>query len=53
MKPCNSSDRINLNRIPHPEDTDHMLSCSLETDEDYVAVVSSSLIKCLDATFAM
>ena len=38
MKPSNSNDRINLNRIPHPEEDDHLRSVGWVTDDDYTGV---------------
>ena len=41
MKPSNSNDRINLNRIPHPEEDDHLRSVGWVTDDDYTGVVGN------------
>lgn len=38
MKLSNPNDRINLNRIPHPEEDDHLRHVGWSTDDDYTGV---------------
>ena len=41
MKLSNPNDRINLNRIPHPEEDDHLRHVGWATDDDYTGVGES------------